>query len=114
MPTLTPQTARQKLLIVSLLLFLVHPLALLAISRSFEEDAADIESKTEEIGEQDGGREGGKGRAGDSVEEDDGQRAKRHPGCLREEGDGEFGRRSANAVEARVPAVFSRDAGEQE
>lgn len=113
MPALAPQSTGQELLGVLLLLLLLQPFVLLPVGGGLEGDAADVEQDAEDVGESQEG-EGGESGCGDRVQAEDGQEAQRDPGCLREEGDREFGRGATDGVEAGVAAVFGGDAGEEE
>ena len=91
MPTLTPQTPRQEVLIMFLGLFLGHPVALLLVGCGFEGEAARVEQDADYVGDGDEGGEGGEDGEGQGVEGEDGEQAAGAPGCWGADGAEEFG-----------------------
>jgi hypothetical protein len=93
----------------------------LAVRGYFEGEAGREEGQAQEVGEVGfrGEREAegagcrGEDGARERVDEDYGECAQRDPGCLREEGDEEFGWGDADRVEARVGAGVGGYAAEE-
>ncbi|KAJ8118593.1 hypothetical protein OPT61_g484 [Boeremia exigua] len=111
MARLGPQSVGQELLRVPLRLLVLNPLALLPVRHDLKRQPEDKDSQAQDV-RQIGSRRyrgaearGRKRRARQAVDQNNGQRAQRHPRRLRKKGNVELRRRRADLVEPAILPV---------